>query len=80
MLVTSPVVRLNAIELKVSNSSSCELAALGDDLCTCIVLDTLRGLVLCKGHELVDKDFLKVLTLCLVLLVNLSEDDLILLL
>ena len=80
MVIASPVVRLDAVELKVSDSRSCELAALSDNLSTCVVLNTLRGLVLCESKELVNKDFLEVLSLCLVLLVNLSKDDLILLL
>ena len=80
MVIASPVVRLDAVELKVSDSRSCELAALCDDLSTCVVLNTLRGLVLCESQELVNKDFLEILCLCLLLLVNLGKDDLILLL
>ena len=80
MLIICPVVALDITILKVTQSSSSELATLGDDLGTCIVLDTLRGLAFRQFKELVDQDIAQIIDLCLILFVNLGQGDLILLL
>ena len=80
MLIICPVADLNVTILEVTQGGSSELATLSDNLCTGVVLDTLRGLTLRQLHELVDQDVLQVADLGLILLVDLCERDLILLL
>ena len=80
MLIICPVVALDITILKVTQGGSSELAALGDDLGTSVVLHTLRGLTLRQLQELVDQDIAQVIHLCLILLVDLGKCDLILLL
>ena len=80
VLIIGPVANLYVTILKVAQGCSSKLATLGDNLSTCIVLNALRCLTLGQLHELVDQDILQVVNLSLVLLVDLSQHDLILLL
>ena len=78
MVVLCPSVRLYAVILKVLELCSCELATLCDDLSTAVVFHTHRGLVLGEGEELVNENVLEVVVLCLILLVDLGQCDLVL--
>ena len=80
VLVVGPVTDLDVTIFQVLQGSHGKLAALGDDLRSGIVLDTLRGLTLRQFDELVDQDILQVANLSFILLVNLGQRDLILLL
>ena len=80
MLVVGPVADLDVTILQVLQGGNRELTTLRDNLCTSIVLHTLRSLTLCKGYQFLDQDILQVLYLCLMLLINLSKQNLILLL
>ena len=79
MLIVGPAAALDALIVEVLESCHGELGTLGDNLCIGIVLDALRGLILCKRHQAVDKHILQVVCLCLILLVNLCKGNLILL-
>ena len=80
MLILSPLIRLNTIILQILQGCSSKGTALGDNLSTCIILNTLRSHTFCKCKQLVYEDILQVITLCLILLINLSKNNLILLL
>ena len=80
MLVIGPVADLDVTILKILQGGDGELSTLGNNLSTGIVLHTQRGLALCQGHQLLDQNILQIIDLCLILLVNLSQRDLVLLL
>ena len=80
MVIICPTIRLNTIILQILQGSSSELATLGNDFSTCIILDALRSLSLCQSEQLINEDILQVVSLCLVLLINLCKYNLILLL
>ena len=69
---------LNITVLKVLQVGHGELATLRDNLSTGVVLHTLGGLSLGEGHQLVDQNILQVVNLSLMLLVNLSQRNLVL--
>ena len=73
MLVVGPVVGLNVAVLQVAQSGDGELRTLTDDFGTSVVLHAHGGLTLRQLMELVDKDVLKVVHLCLVLIINLCQ-------
>ena len=77
MLITCPVVRLNSVILKILENGCGKLAALCDNLGTSVIFDTLAGLIFSKNQQLVNKDILQILVLCLILFVNLGKDNLI---
>ena len=68
MLLACPVVALYAVVFQIAQGGLGELAALGDDFGVGIVPHTLAGLAFRKFHELLDKDVLQVVDLCLILL------------
>ena len=80
MFILCPTIRLYAIILQVLQSCCCELATLGDDLSTRVILHALRSLAFSQGEQLINQNILQVVALCLVLLINLGKDNLILLL
>ena len=82
MLIIGPVVTLDAVILhvRILQGGGSELAALGNHLGTCVVFHALAGLSLGQDKQLVYQDILQVVVLCLVLLVNLGQDNLVLLL
>ena len=80
MPVACPVIRLYTVILKILEGCNSELGTLRDNLCSGIILNTLRRLAVGERHELVNKDILEIIDLCLVLLVNLCKNHLILLL
>ncbi|CUP64868.1 Uncharacterised protein [Segatella copri] len=48
MLILSPLIRLNTIILQILQGCSSKGTALGDNLSTCIILNTLRSHTFCK--------------------------------
>ena len=80
MLIVCPVVRLYTVIFEVLQSSCSKLRTLSDNLSTRIVFHTLRNLALSQCEQLIYEDILQVLTLCLIFLVDFSENNLILLL
>ena len=80
MLVFSPSVRLNTVILKVLEVGGGKLATLCNDLSIAIILHAHRALALSKGEQLVNKDVLEVVVLCLVFFIKLRKKNLILLL
>ena len=80
VLVVGPVAYLDVAVLKVLEVGDCKLAALGNYLGTGVVFDALRCLAFGEGEQLVDENVLQVVDLCLILLVNLCQQNLVLLL
>ena len=80
MLIICPVTDLDITIFQILQGGYRKLTALSDNLSTGIILHTLRGLALCQLNELVDEDILQVINLCLILLVDLGQGDLVLLL
>ena len=76
--VVCPSVRLDAVILEVLEYRSSKLAALCDNLRTGIILHTLRNLILSENKQFLYKNILKIVVLCLIFLVYLSEQHLVL--
>ena len=80
MLIAGPIADLDIAILEIAQGCYRELAALRDNLSTCIVLHTIRSLTLRKSGQFLNEDVLQVGNLSLILLVNLGKGNLVLLL